>query len=358
MSRHFDTATAKDDPRLNLCDFYLFEGVLGHTTVLVMTVNPDAGLSAPATFHDDGLYAFRIDLNSDAREELAFKFRFGQARQINGDKHHRVQSFQVRKGAGPNVFKGAEGEFLLEGNTDSVVEKAGVRAFAGLAPDLFAGNSVGLRGFVGAYYKDKRCNLDAFRNRQNFFAKRNISAIVLEVPNEMIGPGKIRAWATASLCGHAPEGQEVQVSRWGLPLVTHLFFNNPARPELKEQFNRSTPADDKKLFFAAMADFVTGMAACGRTTDYPGQYGKQIAERLCPVVLPYQIGTRAEFELPNFNGRPPGKDVMDVMLSLVTNQEVHDGAVPDLMRVRNQFPYFGPPYSPSEQQAAAPATKK
>jgi hypothetical protein len=26
MSHHFDTPTAKEDPRINICDFYLFRG--------------------------------------------------------------------------------------------------------------------------------------------------------------------------------------------------------------------------------------------------------------------------------------------------------------------------------------------
>jgi len=29
MSHHFDTKLAKEDPSLNLCDFYLFDGPLG-----------------------------------------------------------------------------------------------------------------------------------------------------------------------------------------------------------------------------------------------------------------------------------------------------------------------------------------
>ena len=76
MSHHFDTPTAREDPRINVCDFYLFGGSPG-ATVMAMTVNPDAGVSAPETFRDEGLYAFRFDLNGDAREELAFKVRFG-----------------------------------------------------------------------------------------------------------------------------------------------------------------------------------------------------------------------------------------------------------------------------------------
>ena len=39
MSHHFDTRLAREDPSLNLCDFYLFEGPSGKT-VMAMTVNP------------------------------------------------------------------------------------------------------------------------------------------------------------------------------------------------------------------------------------------------------------------------------------------------------------------------------
>jgi hypothetical protein len=56
MSHHFDTPTAREDPRICVNDFYLFDGAAG-TTVMAMTVNPDAGLSAPDTFRDEGLYA-------------------------------------------------------------------------------------------------------------------------------------------------------------------------------------------------------------------------------------------------------------------------------------------------------------
>src|ERR1700685_4841871 len=99
MSHHFDTPTAKEDPRINICDFYLFRGRPG-TTVMAMTVNPDAEVSAPDTFRDEGLYAFRFDLNGDAREELTFKFRFGAPRHADGTEHRHVQDCQVRMASG------------------------------------------------------------------------------------------------------------------------------------------------------------------------------------------------------------------------------------------------------------------
>src|SRR6201988_5367237 len=100
MSHHFDTPTAKEDPRINVCDFYLFDGEPG-TTVMALTVNPDAGVSAPDTLRDEGLYAFRFDLNGDAKEEVTFKFRFGEVRHANDDEHQHVQDFHVRRATSP-----------------------------------------------------------------------------------------------------------------------------------------------------------------------------------------------------------------------------------------------------------------
>jgi len=60
-----------------------------------------------------------------------------------------------------------------------------------------------------------------FRIAKTFSQNETITVIVLEVPSQLIARGQVRAWATVSLYGHAPE---VQVSRWGLPLVTNIFM--------------------------------------------------------------------------------------------------------------------------------------
>ena len=83
MSHHFDTDQAKADPRLNICDLYVFKGG-GERTVLAMTCCADAGISSPDLFHPEGTYAFRIDLDGDNKEELAFKFRFGEPQHVPG----------------------------------------------------------------------------------------------------------------------------------------------------------------------------------------------------------------------------------------------------------------------------------
>jgi hypothetical protein len=143
MSHHFDTPTGREDPRINLCDFYLFRGAPGKT-VMVMTVNPDAGLSAPESFREEGIYAFRFDLNGDAREEVTFKFRFGEVRHAEGDEHVHVQDFNVRRATGAAALSGNEGEIIVSGVTGQVAKtSSGILAYAGVKPDLFAGDGAG-----------------------------------------------------------------------------------------------------------------------------------------------------------------------------------------------------------------------
>jgi hypothetical protein len=353
MSHHFDTPSAREDPRINICDFYIFEGS-ADTTVMAMTVNPDARLSAPDTFREEGLYAFRFDLNGDAHEEVTFKFRFGEARHAQDDEHVHLQSFQLLKATGEDAVRGTAGELLMEGETGKVHSQSGIHFYAGLAPDLFAGDAAALHAFMTAFYQEQRYFPEAFENRKNYFANRNVTAIVLEVPHSLIGEGLTRSWATASLYGHAPE---VQVSRWGLPLITHLLLNDPGNQELKEEFNRNIPAEDLTRFSGAIAGFIEKMTAYANSADRPDEYAKQVVERLCPTILQYRLGTRAAFRPEVFNGRTLTDDAMDVMLTLAANKPLQDGVAPDKQRTRAHFPYFGEPYTRSEQANVTPAPR-
>jgi hypothetical protein len=302
MSHHFDTPSAREDPRINVCDFYLFQGRAG-TVVMAMTVNPDAGVSAPTTFRDEAIYAFRFDLDGDDREDVTFKVRFGEVSHADGNEHRHLQMFEVRRATGHAALKGAEGELILEGATGEIVKTdAGPMAFAGLAPDTFAGDGAALGAFRNALFEENRFHPDAFLNRRNFFERRNVSAIVVEIPTAMIGTGLVRAWATSSLYGHAPE---VQVSRWGLPLITNALMPDM---NMREDFNRAVPADDVSRFGAhigGIAEKLTGLA--GSAAD-PAAYGKRLAARLLPAVLPYELGTPAAFDFTGFNGRALADD--------------------------------------------------
>src|SRR6476620_9970934 len=186
MSHHFDTPTAKEDPRINVCDVYLFRGRPG-TTVMALTVNPNAGVGAPDTFRDEGLYVFRFDTNRDFREDVAFKVQFGAPAHADGSPYRHVQSFAVRRATGADALKGAAGELIISGNTGRVVTAdQGCLAYAGLAPDLFATNGVGFGAFRKALWSENRFAPESFQNGQSFFAGNTIRAIVLELPSSLI----------------------------------------------------------------------------------------------------------------------------------------------------------------------------
>lgn len=316
---------------------------------MAMTVNADAGISAPDTFRSEGIYAFRFDLNGDAREELTYKVRFGDPTHAAGDIHGHVQSFEVRRAVGADALQGAGGDLIASGTTGQVVRaQNGVMAFAGLAPDMFSADGVALASFIDAFFTKGTFIPQAFLSRQELFQKRNITAIVLEVPTAWIGDGLIRMWGTISLYGHAPE---VQVARWGLPLITHMYMVDQ---QLREDFNRSHPSDDLTRWAPVFADVVEKMTQLAGSSAVAQEYGKQLIERFVPVLLPYRLGTPAAFDFLEFNGRALTDDVVGVMLTLMTNTALTDGVVPSVDRVLDRFPYFGAPSLPADQIGLKP----
>jgi hypothetical protein len=162
----------------------------------------------------------------------------------------------------------------------------------------------------------------------------------------MLGKGWIGAWATISLFGHAPE---VQICRWGYPLTTHLFLSNPSTPELTAKYHAGVPADDVETIGPAIAAFAARLSSRANPRTDADAYGRRIAAMLCPSLLPYELSTQAKFSTESFNGRSLTDDAYDVMLSLATNTEVHDGVAPNRARVQPEFPYYGAPFTKKEQ---------
>jgi hypothetical protein len=144
---------------------------------MAMTVNPNAGTKAPDTFHEEGLHAFRFDVNDDAHEEVTFKIRFGEAGHAEGEgpEGRHVQTLEVRRATGREAAEGTEGEVIASGATGRIVAgDAGVRIFAGLAPDLFAANLTGNVAFRAALAAGKFAP-DSFHDGTNYFHNRNVT---------------------------------------------------------------------------------------------------------------------------------------------------------------------------------------
>ncbi len=337
MSHHFDTPTAREDPRLNLCDFYLFAGVPG-TTVMAMTVNAAASVDTAAPFRDEALYVFRFDTDGDRLEDVSFKVRFGDVVHNPEAVDGHAQSFEVRYATGGDAVTGADGQLVASGATGStILGESGLRVFAGVVNDVFGGDAAAVTEFKDAFtagsYKP-----EAFDSHVNFFAGRTVGCIVVEAPNALLGnDGVVHAWPTVSLFGHAPEQQ---VARWALPLFTHLFLNDD---DLRESFNRTPASDDNAAFIASTVETVTKYVTLAGTSPDPAAYGRRVAALFGPMTLAYTVGTPASFDYAGFNGRALGDNVMDNMLSVLTNSPLGTGIAPDPARISEEFPYFTRP---------------
>jgi hypothetical protein len=311
---------------LNLCDMYLFAGSPA-TTVMAMTVNPAATAHTAAPFRDEAIYAIRFDTDDDGREDVTFKVRFTD----DADS----QRFDVLRS--DTAHQGLAGEVIASTSLNTTFdESSGVRAFAGVVRDAFAGDAAALEKFKAAF-ADGRYEPEAFDQHVNFFHDRSVAAIVIEVPNSLIGNDvAVQSWSTVSLFGHAPEQQ---VARWGLPLFTHMYLPDA---ESRERFNRSTPSDDAAPFLAAATATVRSYAKAAGSTPDPDVYGSRVASLFGSLTLPYRIGSAASFDYTGFNGRALGDNVMDCMLSLLTNSPLGTGIAPDPALFDSTFPYLQP----------------
>src|SRR5687767_11783191 len=67
------------DTRLDITDVYVFQSPSNpENTVLIMNVNPLAGVLNDGTFRANAVYAFKIDSDGDAKEDVTFRIKFSQ----------------------------------------------------------------------------------------------------------------------------------------------------------------------------------------------------------------------------------------------------------------------------------------
>jgi len=333
MSHHLDTPAAREDGRVDLCDLYVFEGADPDTTVLILTVNPDAGKSSPTTFHPEVLYEFKIDTNADAIEDLSYRFRFDEP-DAKGQ-----QTITVLRAEGEDAQSGMHGEQLAWGRTnEQLLLPRGGRVWAGLRSDAFYADGAAAAVFEQGALTQHTYIPNVFEQGFNVFEGRNVTSIVLELPTSALGQGVIGVWATTSLHGH---GMSVQIERIGLPLI-QPFFN--IDDERSEAHNKRQPREDRSSGRPRVAEIVTLFTRLAGTTESPEAYGQAVADLLLPDILHYRLGTPASFSFATRNGRRLTDDVTDVVLSLIVNSPLSDHVGYD-GRIQPHFPYMAAPHT-------------
>jgi hypothetical protein len=283
---HLDAPAVKKDGRTDITDIYAFRSKEdADKTVLIMDVNPLAGVVSGTTFDPKGRYDFLVDNTGDARADVTLSVTFTG---VEGGRQH----LKVKR----------DGKVVGNGSTASTVSlRDGGRAWAGVADDPFFFDLQAFNDQVkGAGGNRTFCDAHA----TDFFAGTNISAIVLEVPSAWLtgASTNIGVWARTYNKG-------VQADQMGRPAINTVFVPD-AR---KDEFNRTAPADMPAAFGQLFTDDLLALSGLDGT-PYTQEQAEAITGVLLPDVLTVDVSSPAGF----LNGRQPADDVIDAELGLVT----------------------------------------
>lgn len=306
MSGHLDAPGMKPpggDARIDITDIYIFRSPDDpEKSIMAMCVNPLAPTMA-AEFAPDAFYEMNLDTNADAIADVTFHVQFspltdGQQRAI------------VKKGDEVIID-----EAPVSFDRDIQITATGrYRFYAGLRSDAFFFD---LQGFErGHDYSGS-----------DFFADKNVFAIVLEVPNSDFDARQVGFWCRVT---RPTDGKVTQVERMGKPLMTIAFLQG----EDKDAFNRTEPKDDQRLY----RDKIAGtLIATGR---YEPDQAARTAGTLLPDILIYDCRNPAGYP----NGRQLTDDIIDIQLATLTNGAVISDLVGPHTDHLPAFPYLGDPH--------------
>jgi len=182
MSQQLDWELAWQDPRLDICDVYLFRGTVG--TVLVMDVDPLSGYHG---FHPQGLYEFKLDLDDDGVEDVTFSFTFDEA---DTERRQRwvLRRFDRADAQGAVLLTGMTGEVRADGGT--------IRALAGPAADPSSMLDTGIDAAWTTVSDRGRVALEDFvlDEAAGLPGGTDVGAIVLELADEILPTRTVGFW--------------------------------------------------------------------------------------------------------------------------------------------------------------------
>lgn len=297
---HLDAPRTAANPSLDINDIYAFQSPQNaDNTVLIMTVNPLAGILSPTEFDENGAYRILVDNDGDAKDDVFIPISFEDL-DNDGTQEMRVHGW--------GTDKVGEAFNLRNGGT----------AWAGVADDPFffdlAGFNDGL-DFTG----------------DDFLAGTNVSAIVLELPSDFLtggGDSNIAVWGTTA----TRQGGGGRVDQMGRPAISTVLIPS----DLKNQFNRTPPHQQFAKYGELVADTIASLNGGDTAT------AEAIASVLLPDVLTVDVSSPAGF----LNGRGLADDVIDAELGLLTNGALTtDGVDANDVPFSDTFPYLAPAHS-------------
>ncbi|MEZ9526437.1 DUF4331 family protein [Enterovibrio norvegicus] len=321
-SHHFETPLSQANPEYDLTDLYVFDAKTKDKTAFILDINPTTPADGNPAFGDNGIYYLHLANDRDMSGGKTFSFKYSNNQITLGELNDA------------NPAPGEQGNIIgsAEVGKDTTLAN-GIRIWSGAARDPFVGNSVGITKFRIALREGKFDDA-AFNNKGDLFSALNTSSIAIEVPNNLL-PKKIFVFATSAML---LDDQWVQVNRIANVLLTHLFLLSDEATSV-EHVSHRPDEDHLRLFWVAST--IARAAALNGSQANPIAYGDAMAKRLLPDMIPYQVGTKANYGVDAFNGRAPTDDAMDTVLSIFSGKAMTDHAN-TFDRHPEQFPHLVP----------------
>ncbi|MDP5103647.1 MAG: DUF4331 domain-containing protein [Erythrobacter sp.] len=138
---------------------------------MIVTFGGPAATSLPAMYDADLLFTISVSNQAPrTTTDIPIVFQFGRETGVaDGPWGVRVRG-----------VPGVEGDIV--GSVERIIEKDGVRVFAGLTDDPFFFDSQGLT-------ETRQTGTLSFRNNRDFFGAQNITAFAIQIPRDRLENG-------------------------------------------------------------------------------------------------------------------------------------------------------------------------
>ena len=293
-SDHLDAPSLTGNGQQDINDLYAFQSNIADNSVLILTVNPNAGRSSPTTFGTDTAYRFEVDTNGDAFSNITYE-----------------ASFLAAVGPAQN-----QAYSLTRTNNDTGASQLIATGVTGTNANVTSGNSAGT---VLAGTFDDPFFFDNTGDGLDSFANQNVSAIVLEIESTDFGAESIGVWGTTTINGE-------QIDRVGRPAINTVLISTD---ELKEAFNVGTPDNDFNDFGAEVSENIAGLS------------DQDNADALTSILLPDILTFDTTDPNGFLNGRRLENDVIDASLALLTgNPDASDFIGENDVPFNTVFPFL------------------
>jgi hypothetical protein len=304
------------DGRLDINDVYAFQSPSDpDNTVLIMTVNPVAGVLSPTTLRPTpgDRYIIHIDNDGDFVEDIDLLVR------ADRPKKNGVQRAQLYwKDVDDNTQKR-----ISAGNNNRVLDvKGGGSFFHGLTDDPFFFDLQAFRDQVkGAGGDETFCDEDP----TDFFLGLNVTSIAIEVPSSSLtnGSPNINVWGETNGAGVG------MFDRMGKPAIATVLINDGN----EDAFNMTEPSDDLAMWGGEVSANLQAL----------GGYDQATADAITAVILPDVLNLDTSSAAGFLNGRRLEDDVIDAELNIVTNGAIPSDCVDNDSAFQTSFPYLALP---------------